>query len=119
MRAAVRMLMNESRSVFDLEQAYFWALVGTAWADERAIIRRFLAFDVVEILYETPDDFPPRNMFAASGSTLSGGAIPRDPSPSDFDYEGWPRRLSPETQIRVEAEVTDYLARWPSAPMTM
>lgn len=120
MRSVVRILANESRSVFDLEKAYFWALVGVEWAGERSINPRFLEPDILEILYHVPNDFRSRSRLrVVDASGLRGGDPPPDPTPADFNYESWPRRLDPEAQGRVEAEVRDFLERFPEPPMTM
>lgn len=111
----VRMLNDELLPIFNLEQSYFWALVGTTWAREGSAIPRSLAIEILDILYQVPDGIPSGTV---NISGLTGDGLSPDPSPFDYDYESWPRRLGPEAQRRVEADVQHLLARWPQPPMT-
>ena len=141
MLSAVRMLKSEALPVFDLEQAYFWAIVGTAWFPERPMNPDHLEILILDILFQVPDDLPPRPPLV-DVSGLTGGppssrvSLPGVPSwyehlmeraavdpsldlsPDGFD-QGWRRRLDPETQSRLMTEIREYLAEYPEPPMTM
>lgn len=114
-RSLVEMTGVSWSPVFDLEEAYFWALIGHHWWDDNETHREFFEFAATRIHRVTSPPAPPQ----FTPGTIDEEAYVeqlRAHQEAMRSLENWPYRLDEESRLRAEAAAAAVMARWPEPP---
>ena len=117
-RQAIELLRDELSPVFDLEEAYFWALIASQWwRDDTTNGQYFVS--VAETVHRDqsrvmPPDYARVTMGLVDEETyLEELRVHRE---TIGNPENWPFRLDEAARRRSEEAARAILSRWPEAP---
>ncbi len=118
-KRALILLEDEQSPAYDLEQAYFWALVGRRWwrdhLEEGSFFRsKVLMISRIEPPFERPPDHAQVNMGLMDEEAYQERLRIYEEARSR--PETWPFRMDAERRLRAEAAASAVIARWPESP---
>ncbi len=116
-RSTIELLREEKSPLFDLEEAYFWALIANQWWPDDPMNGRYFV-SVAETVHRVHPTVDPQDYARA---TL--GLVDEETDPEllrarqdALDPETWPYRLDEAARRRSEEAASAIIALWPDAP---
>ncbi len=118
-RQAIELLRDKRSPVFDLEEAYLWALVAHQWWSDHPTNGEYFVSMARTVHREIPQEQPPPDYALVTLGVMDEETYLQRLQAQRAALgppESWPYRLDKEARRRSEEAANAIIARWPEPP---